>query len=51
MSDDANFMAGKVDSGIDLRIVGVVKPNETANSSALSPGIAYTCLLYTSRCV
>ena len=42
MSDDANFMASKVDSGIDLRIVGVVKPNETANSSALSPGIAYT---------
>ena len=42
MSDDANFMASKVDSGIDLSIVGVVKPNETANSSALSPGIAYT---------
>ena len=42
MSDDANFMASKVDSGIDLRIVGVVKSNETANSSALSPGIAYT---------
>ena len=42
MSDDASFMASKVDSGIDLRIVGVVKPNETANSSALSPGIAYT---------
>ena len=42
MSDDANFMASKVSSGIDLRIVGVVRPNETANSSALSPGIAYT---------
>ena len=42
MSDDADFMASKVDSGIDLCIVGVVKPNETANSSALSPGIAYT---------
>ena len=42
MSDDADFMASKVDSGIDLRIVGVVKPSDTANSSALSPGIAYT---------
>ena len=42
MSDDADFMASKIDSGIDLRIVGVVKPNETANSSALSPGVAYT---------
>ena len=42
MSDDADFMASKIDSGIDLRIVGVAKPNETANSSALSPGVAYT---------
>ena len=42
MSDDANFMAAKVAEGIDVRIVGVVRPNETANASALSPGIAYT---------
>lgn len=42
MSDDADFMAAKVADGIDVRIVGVVRPNETANASALSPGIAYT---------
>ena len=42
MSDDADFMAAKVADGIDVHIVGVVRPNETVNASALSPGIAYT---------
>ena len=42
MSGDADFMAAKVADGIDVRIAGVVRPNETANASALSPGIAYT---------
>ena len=45
MSSDADFMAAKVANGIDVRIVGVVRPNETANASALSPGIAYTHVL------
>ena len=42
MSNDADYMAAKVADGIDVRIVGVVRPNETANASALSPGVAYT---------
>ena len=42
MSGDADFMTAKVANGIDVHIVGVVRPNETANASALSPGIAYT---------
>lgn len=42
MSGDTDFMAAKVADGIDVHIVGVVRPNETANASALSPGIAYT---------
>lgn len=42
MSGDADFMTAKVADGIDVHIVGVVRPNETANASALSPGIAYT---------
>lgn len=42
MPDDADFMAAKVADGIDVHIVGVVRPNETANASALTPGIAYT---------
>lgn len=42
MSGDTDFMAAKVADGIDVHIVGVVRPNETANASALSLGIAYT---------
>lgn len=42
MSGNADFMAAKVADGIDVHIVGVVRPNETANASALTPGIAYT---------
>lgn len=42
MSGDADYMAARVADGIDVRIVGVVQPNETANASALTPGIAYT---------
>lgn len=42
MSGDTDFMAAKVADGIDVHIVGVVRPNETASASALSPGIAYT---------
>ena len=42
MSNDADYMAAKVADGIDVRIVGVVRPSETANASALPPGIAYT---------
>ena len=42
MPGDTDFMAAKVADGIDVHIVGVVRPNETANASALSPGIAYT---------
>ena len=42
MSGDADYMAAKVADGIDVRIVGVVQPNETANASALTPGIAHT---------
>ena len=42
MSDDADFMTQKVADGLDLKIVGVVRPNETADSNALSAGVAYT---------
>ena len=42
MSDDADYMASHVSSGLDLHIVGVVKPNGSGGSNALSPGVAYT---------
>ena len=42
MSDDDDFMADKVAAGLDLKVVGIVRPNETSSASSLSPGIAYT---------
>lgn len=42
MADDAEFMRERVESGLDLRIVGVVQPDPAAKSAALTQGIAYT---------
>ena len=42
MSGDASFMAGQVEHGLDLKIVGIVQPSPTAKSAALSQGIVYT---------
>ena len=42
MSDDEDFMASAVASGLDLKIVGVVKPNGTSSATSLSQGVAYT---------
>ena len=42
MSNDDSFMAEQVANGLDLKIVGVVKPNATSKSSALTQGVAYT---------
>lgn len=42
MADDASFMKERVDEGLDLKIVGVVKPDPAAKSAALTQGIAYT---------
>ncbi|MGN0034163.1 MAG: ABC transporter ATP-binding protein, partial [Coriobacteriales bacterium] len=42
MSDDDDFMSQQVASGIDLKVVGVVRPNESTRSTMLSEGIAYT---------
>lgn len=48
MSEDADFMKSQVEKGLDLKIVGVVKPKETANSTALTQGVAYTHKLTTA---
>ena len=42
MSNDADFMRQQVAGGLDLKIVGVVRPNGTSKSSALTQGVAYT---------
>lgn len=42
MSSDAQFMTNAVNNGLDLHVVGVVRPNESTDAKALSAGIAYT---------
>lgn len=41
MSNDQDFMRNAVQNASDLKIVGVVRPNATTESPALSQGIAY----------
>ena len=41
MTSDASFMADAAESGLDLKIVGVVRPNSDSSSS-LTQGVAYT---------
>ncbi|MBQ8539089.1 MAG: FtsX-like permease family protein, partial [Ruminococcus sp.] len=38
---DKKFMLDKIKKGEDLKIVGVVKPSESANAAMLMPGIGY----------
>ena len=42
MSSDADFVVQAVEGGLDLHVVGVVRPNESSDAKALSAGIAYT---------
>ncbi|WP_195448059.1 ABC transporter ATP-binding protein/permease [Parolsenella catena] len=42
MSGDADFMAAQVADGLDLKIVGVVRPNGSSNANALQSGVNYT---------
>ena len=42
MSGDADFMAAQVAGGLDLKIVGVVRPNGSSNANALQSGVNYT---------
>ena len=40
-SKDTDYVKKLVDQGIDLHVVGVVRPKDTASSTSLSEGIAY----------
>ena len=42
MSGDADFMASQVADGLDLKIVGVVRPNGSSDANALQSGVNYT---------
>jgi hypothetical protein len=40
-SKNKAFMAGKLENGIKLKVVGVIKPNGKTRSNALQPGAGY----------
>ena len=41
-SGDKNFMRDLIDRGLQLKIVGIVKPDADATATSLSPGVNYT---------
>ena len=42
MSKDTDYMKERIAEGIDLKIVGIVKTREDANTAMLTEGVAYT---------
>ena len=40
-SKSESFMDGQLDNGIELKVVGIIKPNGKSRTSALQPGIGY----------
>ena len=42
MSKDEEYMKEQVNQGIDLKVVGVVKPASASSSAVLNEGVAYT---------
>ncbi len=42
MSNDKSYMKEKIAEGVDLKIVGVVKPREDATSTLMTEGVGYT---------
>lgn len=42
MSNDKSYMKKRIAEGIDLKVVGVVKPREDATSTLMQEGIGYT---------
>lgn len=45
MREDAAYMAGLVDSALELKVVGILRPNEEASATALSGTVGYTSAL------
>ena len=45
MSADDGFLRSAVDEGLDLRVVGVVKPRSVSSSSLVREGVGYTAAL------
>ena len=41
MSDDADYMKEKIDNGIEIKVVGIVRPNEEATVHSITTTIGY----------
>lgn len=41
MSDDADYMKQKINEGIDVKVVGIIRPNEEATVHSITTTIAY----------
>ena len=41
MSDDYNFMKDKIDNGIEVKVVGIVRPNDEATVHSITTTIGY----------
>ncbi|MGN0151473.1 MAG: ATP-binding cassette domain-containing protein [Wujia sp.] len=41
MSDDADYMRKKIDDGLEIKVVGIVRPNEEATVHSISTTIGY----------
>ncbi len=41
MSDDADYMREKIDNGIEIKVVGIVRPNEEATVHSITTTIGY----------
>lgn len=44
-SKDEKFLKNVVDNGIDIKVCGIIRPNEDAVSTSITSGIGYTSML------
>ncbi len=42
MSEDEDFMKSCIDNGIELKVVGIIRPDENATATSISGSVAYT---------
>ena len=45
MSDDEEYMKKLVDNGLEMKVVGILRPNEDASAASISGTVAYTSAL------
>lgn len=48
MSDDEEYMKSVIENGIELKVVGILKPNEEASAQSISGVVGYRSDLMTT---